>query len=76
MELTWATRPPFIKVIGNIKLIGSYDNKDPCIICNDAQLHQMILNVAANAVHAISDAVRWSMLDLWIRMTISDTGAG
>ena len=49
MKLIRATTP------SSIALNEIYDENVPCITSNDTQLHQIILNLTTNAVHAMPD---------------------
>lgn len=49
MKLIRATTP------SSIALNEIYDDNVPCITSNDTQLHQIILNLTTNAVHAMPD---------------------
>jgi PAS domain S-box-containing protein len=74
------------KYVANMET--DFDSNLPDVPCFKAELNQVILNMIVNAAHAISDVIgenssqkgtiriRTSTQDKWVKIRISDNGAG
>lgn len=63
-----------------IKITKSYTSDDPVIIAHEGQLHQVFLNVLANAIQAIEKEgdihIKTQNLEDHVKITITDNGTG
>lgn len=68
------------QIKNRIEIDKNYSNKPYYLLCNEGKLHQAVLNVLTNAVHAIQDTgsinIETRTRDNFLEVIISDSGCG